>query len=445
MAKGRRASRRDEAEISIRENGMPSLRDGFMNQNGAPRYADLLDPPYGDTAAQARGRYPPEDYPALQAFTDYAASDEIRAAGLTPPIKSSIAQIDLRLRVEAAVDHHLQRFGDSPSSAHTRAIVLGPIRRALFAPYLGVAVVVPIAMTRFEVPRFRLGPNAYVLKMGDRLQRARWSNKAYAGGAHEAVVGAATHALVLTGWTVENANFLEIGQRLSLPVQETADATDLFFSVLRLETGIATGYAQELRLARGWRTYRLDWPEVIAIGMRRYPEWMDHFGWTVDETPLVTRQQLEATCRTYRAIETLDQSRLRLALRRLNAAMTRDSPSDAVLDATIALEILLGDKNTEAISWKLRMRAAALAGLYGNHDAALAVERDLQKIYKIRSAIVHGGSTKDAEQAPEGARITIAQLRSLLRLLIAHPKYFDPLEIDRNLMLGPPRVDRLPP
>jgi hypothetical protein len=415
-----------------------------MSQNGAPRYADLLDPPYGDAAGQARGKYPLEDYPALHALTDYATSDEIRAAGLTPAMKGPIARTDLQLRVQAAADQHFQRFGDAPSSARSRAIVLRPVLSTLFASHLKVAVVVPIAMTRFEVARFRLGPKAYIMKMDDRLQRARWSSKAYGGGAHEAVVGAATHALVLTGWAIENANFLEIGHRLSQPVQETAETSDLFFGALRLETGIATGYAQELRLARGWRTYRLDWPEVIAIGMRRYPEWMDHFGWTVDEAPLVTREQLKAVRRTYRAIEALDQSRLRLALRRLNAAMTRDAPADAVLDATIALEILLGDKNTEAISWKLRMRAAALTGLEGNHDAALAVERDLHKIYKIRSAIVHGGSTKDAEQAPEGAKLAIAQLRSLLRLLIEHPKYFDPLEIDRDLMLRPPRVEGSP-
>lgn len=214
------------------------------------------------------------------------------------------------------------------------------------------------------------------MKIAPQLQRARWSAKAYGGGAHDAIVAAATHALVLTGWQIENDNLLGLADSLSRPNTAARETIGILLAALRLETGISTGYAQELWLARGWASGRPT-PQVSAAGVRRYPEWMDHFGWTADETPLVTREQLRNVARTYNSIRQIAGPRLGLALRRLNAAMTRDEPSDSVLDATIALEILLGDDDGQAISWKLRMRAAALAGVTGDHPAMLAARDQL--------------------------------------------------------------------
>ena len=56
-------------------------------------------------------------------------------------------------------------------------------------------------------------------------------------------------------------------------------------------------------------------------------------------------------------------------------------------DATIALEILLGDKDSQSISWKLRMRAAALIGLDANRSRMEEVRTAINDTYGVRSAM----------------------------------------------------------
>lgn len=445
LAKGLRPAPRSETQFSIRENGMPSLSEASpFTRNGSPDYAALLEPPYHDDEARRRGRYPPDRFPALQALTGYMLEDPDRAPGFANPLPPDFIRIDAQFRIEGAAAAYLNRFGDEPSTRLRRSVVLRPFLRQIFAPRLDLAFIAPIAMTRFEPSRLRLGPQAFLMKMSPALQKARWSAKAYGGGAHEAVVGAATHAFVLTGWSVENDNPLRLAQSLSRSNPKPREIVDMLFAALRLQTDVSTGYAQEVWLARGWRTQHPDRPEVTTVGVRRYPEWMDDFGWMVEETPLVTRAQLARVATTYRAIVSATDSRLVLALRRLNAAMTRDDPADAILDATIALEILLGDDDSQAVSWKLRMRAAALAGLSGDHAAMLATRHAMTSIYAMRSSIVHGTRGRKKAKtgdnplhASESARLAIDTLRLVLRTLVENQRYLQPGVIDQELMLTP--------
>jgi hypothetical protein len=200
---------------------------------------------------------------------------------------------------------------------------------------------------------------------------------------------------VLTTWSIANQPKWDLGQALSAPEPAVTQMVDSFFAALRLELGIATGYAQEIRLAKGWRSYRrLDEPEVYAVGARRYPAWFDDYGWNADPLPLVDKDGVYAVARTWQALRSIDDNRFALALRRLNAAMTRDEPADAILDATIALEVLLGDGDGQSISWKLRMRAAALIRIEADREAMEEVRTAICDTYEARSAIVHGGRRK---------------------------------------------------
>ena len=74
--------------------------------------------------------------------------------------------------------------------------------------------------------------------------------------------------------------------------------------------------------------------------------------------------------------------------------MTRDDPADVILDATIGLELLLGDADNQAIFWKLRMRAAALVGLDRDRAAMTQISNDVDRVYGLRSTIVHGSNRR---------------------------------------------------
>jgi hypothetical protein len=53
---------------------------------------------------------------------------------------------------------------------------------------------------------------------------------------------------------------------------------------------------------------------------------------------------LEDVRRLYNLILGRREERVAIALKRLNSCMTRDDAVDAILDATIGLEVLLGDQ-----------------------------------------------------------------------------------------------------
>jgi len=171
---------------------MPSLSNASLfTYNGPPEYASLLEPPYGDDEARREGKYPPARFPALNALSGYALTGPPGAPGLTNPLHPAMARIDMQIRVEGATEAHFRRFGEGPPTASSRALVARPLLRGMLDPKLELALVAPVAMTRFDAERFRFSSRALLIKMSPDLQRVRWSAKAYGGGAHDAVVAAA--------------------------------------------------------------------------------------------------------------------------------------------------------------------------------------------------------------------------------------------------------------
>ena len=321
--------------------------------------------------------------------------------------------------------------------------MLRPLLRALTDERLVTPVVVPIALTRFAFDRARLSDDALLIRMSTGLQQARWYGKARSANGHDSVLASATHALVLKDWSIPNDAKWRLGETLSLAAPQVTSVVETFFAALRLELGIETGYAQEIRIGRGWRIHaRLREPEVYAVGARRYPTWFDDYGWNADPLPEVDRAGIETVASTWRALREIADDRMTLALRRLNAAMTRDEPADAILDATIALEVLLGDGDGQSIAWKLRMRAAALIGIDADRTRMEEVRSAIKKTYDARSAIVHGGRrrTPSTEDAYTASRRAIDVLRSVIRALIARREYMDARKIDDDLLLTS-RVD----
>jgi hypothetical protein len=135
---------------------------------------------------------------------------------------------------------------------------------------------------------------------------------------------------------------------------------------------------------------------------------------------------------------------IRLALNRLNGRLTRTDAVDAIVDGTIGLELLLGDDQIQSLSYKLRLRAAALALLHADSAyPAVEVASKVKRLYDARSAIVHGQRKKRSKRAsePEDSRnaqerlIASDLLRFVLNVLLTNPEYQSPAKIDDGLLL----------
>jgi hypothetical protein len=118
--------------------------------------------------------------------------------------------------------------------------------------------------------------------------------------------------------------------------------------------------------------------------------------------------------------------------------------ADAILDGTIGLELVLGDDQNQSLSYKLRLRAAALAVLHADPAyPAAEVASKVKRLYEARSAVVHGRRKKRSKMASEPTDRSNAEerlvasdlLRLVLNVLLTNPEYQDPAKIDEGLLL----------
>jgi hypothetical protein len=344
-----------------------------------------------------------------------------------------------------AVERYLHLHGlNAPVETKRRDAVIRPLVFGTIWRSLDLTLVVPITMTHFEVDHFPLTETTYIARIPKRLQLGRARMSTLGSGAVQMVVGAATHAFVSKGWNLDVDNIDEVRRSLSQSSSNILDATDSFFSALRVVTGINTGYAQILWVPRRWALeYFCDLTSVYGTTLRRYPGEYDNYGW-VGQGATVTADHLNEVSRIYRAVVSSQSEAIRLALNRLNGCLTRTDAADAILDGTIGLELLLGDDQNQSLSYKLRLRAAALALLHADPAyPAAEVASKVKQLYEARSAIVHGRRKKRSKKASEPTDTSNANerlvasdlLRFVLNVLLTNPEYQDPARIDEGLLL----------
>jgi hypothetical protein len=109
-----------------------------------------------------------------------------------------------------------------------------------------------------------------------------------------------------------------------------------------------------------------------------------------------------------------------MALDRFARTYQSDSPFDCFVDLATALEATLtgNDQGTEAISLRLKSRAAALLLVDG--DPASAIFNDIGSLYGLRSTLVHGGSIKETKLRREISRVTTVQADAPFGQATAH-------------------------
>jgi hypothetical protein len=257
-------------------------------------------------------------------------------------------------------------------------------------------------------------------------------------------------SLVLNDLSIQAAGLRSISDAIYDLRTYPLPLIDLFFAALRIVTNADTGYAQLVVRPRDWAiNYRADLPPLTGTSLRRYPDRLDNFGW-LRERPFVDVVAASKISAIYQELVSSPDRRLHLALRRLNLCFMRSQEEDRILDATIALEALLSDAESQEISHKTALRMAALSKLDPLASASpYNVFRHMKTIYSYRSAIVHGASNArkfssisiPGSDAVSTTDMAIYYLRRLLVVLMSHKRYLDPRIVDAELLLTSEQAD----
>ncbi len=437
----------DYPQKTVTDSGFPLFNGfGFFNAAAPKDYVGTIKPT--GLAGYLGGRFNVEDnpLPALEKLTEYLRMHEIggNLQYTNHEGEKSFSEYTVSRIVGEAVERYLHVHGIvTPIDAKKRAAILRPLAFGVIQRTRHLSLMVPIALTHFEVERYRLSDATYLVRIPEGFQLSRARMRAHGSGASDQVVHAATHAFVSNGWTLDVHEVGEVSRSLSSASQNALNAVDNFLGALRVATGVKTGYAQLLWVPRRWALgYYCDLPSVFGTTVRQYPSDFDSYGWTRG-CPTISHEAMNSVRQVYEQVNNNDRETVRLAIRRLSSCLTRDDPSDAILDGTIGLELLLGDDENQSLSYKLRLRCAALSWLDDSAGPAHEIAKKVKRIYSARSAIVHGKKSKPSKKAVdqdnahgEGDRQLAAQLlRFVLKVLLVHPEYLDPSKIDNDLIL----------
>lgn len=319
-----------------------------------------------------------------------------------------------------------------------------PIERWLTSDSpLPAQLVVPLPMTSPESDTTHdLAPGIRLERIAEPEQLARAPSDDHFGASNNVVVAAATHALVFDSIEVPPNDLMlhswataqsYVGQTW---LEETLQA-------LRLASHLPLGYAQTYLRPQGWATgYTADLPPIEGRStIRRYPPSFDHYRW-LQASQRLTNEHLREAPELLAALVGAS-GRLRLAARRLSQAQLRSDEEDAVLDACIALEAGVGDRQAAEMTYKVSMRAATLLGEAGLESEK--VRSVVRKLYNWRSAIVHGGDAKKArrdfaaaaEMADEHAVAgAFAVANATVRELLRRPDIESGGDIDSRMLPG---------
>ncbi|MEO5805058.1 hypothetical protein [Devosia sp.] len=431
----------DYPTMAFRDNGFPYFTKQGSFQAARLNYVGTLRPS-SIVAALLFKRDDELDLPQNDALESY-----VRESPFAHQFKVSGDFNGYRLArmIDGAVERYIQLHGLSERVKSKRATVLLPIFNAITYETYVLRLMVPIALTAFEFDHFRVNDSTYIARIPQGIQLARSMNRGVHSGATDGVLEAATHALVSCNWSIEPGGISELHYGLLYPGPAVLSTIDLFFASLRAATGADTGYAQIVMLPYRWATaFYADLPQVFGASIRKYPSAFDADYYKIGLSTVSLADMLEVK-RIYNLIVPMENDRISIALKRLNACMTREDAVDAILDACIGLEVLLG-KGAEAISHKIRMRAAALASLRPNSDPN-AVLRQVKAIYDFRSKVVHGDTSQkrkgkkldgvESSQFAEQRKLATDMLRFIVDVMVEHPRFLDdPEAIDSELLLG---------
>lgn len=388
-----------------------------------------------------------------QELERYIRSEPHIASRIFPPeIHEGLVSSAIALFLEYAIDRYIHLAGRTSFDPVKFLEAYLPLEAGLLLEELPIEVHTPILLVGFSSDVYDLGDAVSISRISEPMQLARARRDHDSHDVNEDLLQQASHSLVLRNHVLPNSEYRQRfwGYTLSLA---TLEAIDTFFAALRIVTSVESGYAQILFVPVGWaHNYAADLPPLEGLTIRKYPPNLQPVSeLSGGEFPKISDHEVESVRDLFDALTSLqttsEGNRLRLAIKRLNSCYMREEESDAILDATIGLEILLSDGDAQEVAHKLALRLAGLSALVpGYEQQAMTIFRNMKgTIYPFRSAVVHGNEKKaikkravktETGEGKGAVRMAVEYLGMAVRAIAGHPEYLAPAVVDEKLLLG---------
>ncbi|RKG30566.1 HEPN domain-containing protein [Acinetobacter tianfuensis] len=430
--------------LSFAENGFPRLNSNSFGNNGPKDFTSLF---------RGYGGNPEIDwnnFSTLIGLYNFIREDEELLSYFGLSLKIEVPNIDLnksnvQFLIEDILDKYIHTYGYDFDLANFLEIIGLRINFA-FLEELPITIYVPILFLNFDVEKYHLIDGISIEKLSDQLHLCRAEAKSHNVLVHDCVLAGATHALVIKNYFVKNES-KEAYECLYYKDAYPNTIIQNFFSALRLVNKDKTGYAQIFSESENWTSgFKEKLPNIHGCSVREFPNEfeLDRY-WLYQSFPTVDLEQLDKIKYFYEKLANNNHKSIPIALKRLNSCLLRHDEEDTVLDATIALEVLLSDDGKTEMTHKLALRIAALSKLDKEcKEIPKEIFSKVKKIYSYRSGIVHG--TKDLTKTrtikiPESIElktvdVAINILKMVVRVLLCNEKYLEAKIIDEELLLG---------
>lgn len=447
----------DYPKLEYFDSGLPHFTKSFKDEELPKNYGSIFVLSEGELKSSSyRGVVLAESIPSWKSFWNLARGDSylcrywepdeiFKKLDEQPWAKDLHAKLDVYGVIKGFIDRYIHITEQLQFDEEIFQPIYVEWERATFLPTLSVEVLVPLIFVTFSFDNRDLEGNISIERMSEGLQLARNTRTSITSSAHESVIGAATHALVLRGWQVENKIKRDRERPLYEPsaFSQVLPKIDNFLASIRTVSGVDTGYSQLLARPCGWADkWTASLPPVYAVSVRAYPDRFDNFGW-LRVPPTIGEDACDSAGEIYKAFTETPTKSLSLAARRLNAAFMRGAEEDSILDVTIGLEALLGDNSKTEMTHKLAMRLAALCKIesFKGHSPG-DVFRYCKQVYDYRSAVAHGVSKVEKkrvislkkEETIPAVKLGMDLLSFAIRVLSRNRAYVNPAKLDMFLL-----------
>src|SRR5262249_10560806 len=143
----------------------------------------------------------------------------------------------------------------------------------VFAEELFCDIVIPLICVHFSFDSLRISNDTLIERMSEDFQLARCPSQGHGFYPQDVLLGAATHALVLEGWSTNNVeSYNHLNKLYDIGIYaKPLEKVDAFFAALRVQTGIETGYGQIITRPTNWMLSWNAWlPRVYGARTRAY-------------------------------------------------------------------------------------------------------------------------------------------------------------------------------